>query len=299
MQGPGAPSLDQLKVFLTVVEVGSFAAAGRRLGRATSAISYAIANLELHLGVPLFDRERTRKPSLTEAGRAVLSDARTVSAGVDNLRAKVKGLADGLEAEVTLVVDVLLPPARLVDAMQAFEAEFPTVALRLHVEALGAVTQLVDNGTADIGVSGAVHLAAPGIEQIHIGSVELIPVAAPDHPLARDSTNAPGAARSHVQLVLTDRSSLTQGQDFGVIGVKSWRLADLGAKHALLLAGIGWGNMPEPMVRTDLAAGRLKRLDLPEGNSGFHYAFHAIYRTDTPPKPAAAWMIQRFSRQVE
>jgi len=131
MQGPGAPSLDQLKVFLTVVEMGSFAAAGRRLGRATSAISYAIANLELQLGVPLFDRERTRKPSLTEAGMAVLSDARTVSAGVDNLRAKVKGLADGLEAEVTLVVDVLLPTARLVDAMQAFEAEFPTVALRM------------------------------------------------------------------------------------------------------------------------------------------------------------------------
>jgi len=102
-----------------------------------------------------------------------------------------------------------------------------------------------------------------------------------------------------VQLVLTDRSSLTQGQDFGVIGVKSWRLADLGAKHALLLAGIGWGNMPEPMVRADLAAGRLKQLDLPEGSDGFHYAFHAIYRTDTPPKPAAAWMIQRFSRQVE
>jgi len=300
MQGPGAPSLDQLKVFLTVVETGSFAAAGRRLGRATSAISYAIANLELQLDVPLFDRERTRKPSLTEAGMAVLSDARTVSAGVDNLRAKVKGLAQGLEAEVTLVVDVLLPTARLVDAMQAFEAEFPTVALRLHVEALGAVTQLINTRVADIGVSGAVHVGLPaGIERIQVGSVELVPVAAPSHPLARDPANAPGAARNHVQLVLTDRSPLTQGQDFGVIGVKSWRLADLGAKHALLLAGIGWGNMPEPMVRADLAAGRLKQLDLPEGNRDFHYAFHAIYRTDTPPKPAAAWMIQRFSRQVD
>jgi hypothetical protein len=29
-----------------------------------------------------------------------------------------------------------------------------------------------------------------------------------------------------------------------VVGTKSWRLADLGAKHALLLAGVGWGNMP-------------------------------------------------------
>jgi len=62
MRGPGLPSLDQLTVFLSVVETGSFAAAGRRLGRATSAISYTIANLELQLGVPLFDRDRTRKP---------------------------------------------------------------------------------------------------------------------------------------------------------------------------------------------------------------------------------------------
>ena len=66
----GTPSFDQLRVFLTVVETGSFAAAGRKLGQATSAISYTIANLELQLGVPLFDRDRTRKPTLTEAGAA-------------------------------------------------------------------------------------------------------------------------------------------------------------------------------------------------------------------------------------
>ena len=72
MPGPGLPSFDQLTVFLCVVETGSFAAAGRKLGRATSAISYAIANLERQLGLPLFDRDRTRKPTLTEAGAALL-----------------------------------------------------------------------------------------------------------------------------------------------------------------------------------------------------------------------------------
>jgi DNA-binding transcriptional LysR family regulator len=64
----GTPSLDQLHVFLTVVKTGSFAAAGRRL--ATSAVSYTVANLEMQLGIALFDRERTRKPVLTEAGAA-------------------------------------------------------------------------------------------------------------------------------------------------------------------------------------------------------------------------------------
>src|SRR5258707_4674257 len=68
MPNPGTPTIDQLKVFLSVVEAGSFTAAGRRLGRATSAISYTVANLETQLGVTLFNREQTRKPTLTEAG---------------------------------------------------------------------------------------------------------------------------------------------------------------------------------------------------------------------------------------
>ena len=297
MQQPGTPSLDQLKVFLTVVETGSFAAAGRQLGRATSAISYAIANLEMQLGMPMFDRDSTRKPQLTDAGRAVLAEARTVSLGIDNLRAKVKGLLSGLEGEVAIAVDVMLPTARLVDAMQAFEAEFPTVTLRLHVEALGAVTQLVQSGVANIGVSGPLIVQAPGMERVDIGGVELVPVAAPHHPLAQSFENQPGAARDHVQLVLSDRSSLTEGIDFGVVSLRSWRLADLGAKHALLLAGVGWGNMPEPMVREDIAAGRLRRLDLPDWNGAF-CTFHVIHRTDTPPGPAAAWLIKHFAEQV-
>jgi DNA-binding transcriptional LysR family regulator len=296
MQRPGVPSLDQLTVFLAVVETGSFAAAGRRLGRATSAVSYAITNLEQQLGVLLFDRDQARRPGLTEAGTAVLSEARSVAVGVDNLRAKVKGLLDGLEAQITLAVDVMLPTARLVDAMRAFEARFPTVTLRLYVEALGSVTQLVHSGIADIGISG-VEATLPGIERIKVGGVELIPVAAAGHPLATDRAHAPGAARDFVQLVLTDRSTLTEGRDFSVIGVRTWRLADLGSKHALLLAGIGWGNMPEPMVRDDLAAGLLRRLDLSEWSGGF-YAFHAIYRADTPPGPAAGWMMRYFADQV-
>ena len=113
---PGTPTLDQLRVFLAVVETGSFAAAARRLGRATSVISYAVANLEAQLGLALFDREATRKPQLTVAGRALLGEARTVAHGVDGLRARVRGLLSGLEAEVNLAVDVMLPTSRVVDA---------------------------------------------------------------------------------------------------------------------------------------------------------------------------------------
>ena len=296
--GPGTPTLDQLRVFLTVIEVGSFAGAARTLGRATSVVSYTIANLEAQLGVSLFDREATRKPQLTEAGRTVLSEVRTISNGVNGLRAKVKGLLQGLEAELHLVLDVMLPAWRVVDALKAFRTEFPTVSLRLYVEALGAVMETVLNRTASIGICGPLDVEVTGLERVGVGSVELIPVAACDHPLARAGRNAPGTGRDHIQLVLTDRSSLTDGQDRGVIGTQTWRLADLGSKHMLLKEGIGWGYMPEPMVREDIVKGRLVRLDMPEYKDGF-IRLHAIYRTDTPPGPAGSWLIARFVAQAE
>src|SRR5436305_1786405 len=83
---PGRPTLDQLRVLVTVVEVGSFAGAARKLNRATSVISYTIANLEAQLGVRLFDRKSTRKPQLTDAGRMVLGEARLLASGIDALR---------------------------------------------------------------------------------------------------------------------------------------------------------------------------------------------------------------------
>src|ERR1700744_2403769 len=99
---PRSPTLDQIAVFLAIVETGSFAAAARRLGRASSVISYAITNLESQLGVSLFARAGTPRPALTDAGRAILSDARGLSMALDGLLAKARGLTTGLEAEVAL-----------------------------------------------------------------------------------------------------------------------------------------------------------------------------------------------------
>ncbi len=298
MQTSGTPTLDQLRVFLCVVEAGSFAAAGRRLNRATSVISYSVANLEAQLGLPLFDRESTRKPQLTEAGRAVLAEARTVAHSLDALRARVTGLLSGLEAEVGLAVSVLMPGARLVDALKAFQAQFPTVALRLNVEALGAVQQHVTSGRAVIGIGVEIwDRASDPLEHVAVGDVEMLPVAAPSHPLATVDAATPGLARDHVQLVIADRSPLSEGQEFGVIATRTWRLSDLSSKHTLLLAGIGWGSMPAHMVQADLAAGRLVELHMPEAKRR-RLPFTAIYRTDRPPGPAGRWLIQRFADQA-
>lgn len=293
MNTPGTPTFDQLRIFLTIVDTGSFAAAGRRLNRAVSVISYGISNLEAQLGLILFDREGTRKPILTVAGRALLAEARSISHGMDGLRAKVKGLLDGLEAEVDFAVDVMLPSERLGKVLRAFAAQYPTVQLRLHVEALGAITAMVLDRQAVVGVSGPLAAGVEGVECIAAGAVPLVPVAAHDHPLGRMERIPPGAGRDYTQLVLTDRSRFTQGQDYSVMSPKTWRLADLGAKHALLREGIGWGNMPLPMIEPDLIDGSLIRLAMPDHMGGM-YRFAGVWRRDTPPGPAASWLLDQF-----
>jgi DNA-binding transcriptional LysR family regulator len=300
---PRAPTLDQIAVFLAIVETGSFAGAARKLGRASSVISYAIANLESQLGVILFARSGTARPRLTEAGRAILADSRGLAIALDGLLAKARGLTSGLEAEVSLVVDVMWPAKKLVKALDEFRRRYPSVGLRLRVEALGAVAQTVLDKTAAFGISGPLPMASDVIAaracdlltKGPAGSVKLLAVAAPDHPLAQLGVPiSPALARDHVQLVLTDRSSLTEGRDFGVVSMKTWRLADLGAKHALLLAGMGWGNMPKPMINDDLKRGRLVGLQI-EMPSELIYPFHTVYRSDTPPGPAASWLMERLA----
>ncbi|RVT91319.1 LysR family transcriptional regulator [Sphingomonas crocodyli] len=298
MANPGMPTFDQLRIFLAVVETGSFAGAGRKLNRAVSVISYGIANLEAQLGLSLFDREGTRRPKLTIAGKAVLAEARAVSQGIDGLRAKVKGMLDGLEAEVSIAVDVMLPSEQLGRVLRAFSAQFPTVTLRLHVEALGAIAALVLDKQAVVGISGPLSFGMEGIDHVEAGTVLMVPVAAPDHPLARQHPLPPGAGRDHIQLVLTDRSPLTAGRDFAVSSSRTWRLADLGAKHQLLREGIGWGNMPLPMIEADLVAGTLVRLQMPDSTGG-SYGFAGIWRRDTPPGPAASWLLDQFVSSAE
>ncbi len=295
--GPATPTLDQLNVLVQVVETGSFTAAARKMNRALSVVSYTISNLEAQLGVSLFDRTTSRKPQLTEAGRVVLAEARSVVGGVNTLRAKVAGMSQGLEGELHVVLDSLLSSARVVDALTAFSEEYPTVRLYLHVETLGAVASLVIGKTATIGISGQRTENSDELHRISVGSLRMVPVAGACHPLASADSHPPGTAREHVQLVVYDRSPFTKGKDFSVIAGSTWRLGDLSAKHMLLRAGIGWGVMPLAMVKNDLSEGVLKKLYIPE-LAAFDYPVDAIYRADTPPGPAATWLIERFRRQA-
>jgi DNA-binding transcriptional LysR family regulator len=114
-----------------------------------------------------------------------------------------------------------------------------------------------------IGVGGLAHIDNTGLHVIQIEGVRIIPVAAPNHPLALAGGASPSDDRKHVQLVLSDKPS-SKGRDYGVFSLTNWRVGDLTLKHKLLVAGVGWGGMPEPMVGADIESGRLVRLVIPD-----------------------------------
>lgn len=290
-------TLDQLHVFLTVVEEGSFSKAAKRLRRVQSAVSYSIANLERLLGVELFDRTG-RTPALTEAGLALVADARAVCDRMDQLHARARSIAEGLEARLSLAVDVLFPMPKLLDAVHELSERYPHVPLHLRTEALGAVASLVLDGTCQIGIGIDVLESTCDIVRRPLTTVEMVPVAAPSHPLARRRGRLRSdEVRDAVQIVVTDRSALTEGRDHGVHSARTWRVADLEAKRDFILAGFGWGKMPAHRVAADLEAGRLVRLVLPDlPASEYHVPLYAMHRAAEPPGPAGRWLLERLAR---
>ncbi|MDB5394182.1 MAG: transcriptional regulator LysR family [Rhodospirillales bacterium] len=288
-------SLDQLRTFIAAAEEGSFSAAGRRLGRAQSVVSHTIANLEDQLEVLLFDRSG-RYPRLTDQGRILLGDARAVAGGIDSLKARAKSMAGGVEHELSVVMDVMFPMAVVTKLAGSFSQAFPATPLRLYVEALGGVAKALLDGRCDLGVMGTLAVDVSELVSERLVGVRMIMVASPDHPLARH----PGLIgqcelSKHVQLVLTDRTELSAGQEFGVFSPRTWRLADLGAKHAFLRAGLGWGGMPATMVERDLAEGALVEIALEDAPAeGMTLAMSAAYRADAPPGPAGRWFVDQM-----
>lgn len=292
-------TLDQIRLFLTVVDEGSFSKAAKKLNRAQSAVTYGIRKLEAQIGLPLFDRAAYR-PALTEAGRTLLSRARRISEETNAFRDAARSLASGLEAELTIVLDSMFPMPPVVELLRAFTTKFPTVPPRVYVQPLGAAAELVLDGTCMIGLLPLMFCDIALLKHVPLLTTDLISVVAPHHPLAKlDGPIETHILHEHVQLVLTDRSAQTAGRDYGVLSRRTWRLADLGAKQSMLLAGLGWGNMPTHLVENDIAKGRLKIIRPTEFDARTaQLVMCGAYLADHQLGPAGQWMIEHMSNSI-
>jgi DNA-binding transcriptional LysR family regulator len=289
-------TLDQLRTFIAAVDAGSFSAAGRKLRRAQSGVSQTLANLEAQIGVKLFDRS-ARHPRLTEEGRSLLVDARSVADNIDAFKARARAMREGLEPELSVAMDVMYPMESLTRAATHSRKTYPHTPLRLYVEALGGVIKPVLDRKCSIGVIGSLPVVSDELQSEPLLDLPMVTVVSPAHPLAtmRGAVSATAVAK-HVQLVLTDRTVLTEGRDFGVLSPVTWRLADLGAKHAFLRAGLGWGHMPLHMVQADLDSGALVKIRVQGQPRERLMPMAVVFRKDAPPGPAARAFIAQLKQ---
>jgi DNA-binding transcriptional LysR family regulator len=296
-------SLNQIRIFVSVAESGSFRAAGNRLRRAQSAVSHAIAALEAELGVALFDRSG-RTPVLTQAGRTLLEDARSLLMRVDFLRARAHGLGQGVELELAIVVDTLFPMPTLCAALKDWHAAMPSVQLRLSVGALGTPLDALLAGSCAMAIMVGEDFPDSRVEREALTTIDFVAVLAPAHPLAQAVERGvkPRVAdlADYLQIVQTDPSPLSADRDFGVMSPQTWRVGDQETKVALIRAGLGWGRMPLWAVQTDLAQGRLLRLPVQAlGPQGGHVVqAYLAHRLDTPLGPAAAALRAHLARHL-
>ena len=171
---------------------------------------------------------------------------------------------------------------------------FPSVDLRVDTQVLSAVAQRVIDGKASLGVASPFGVTRD-LEAMALAPIRMVPVTAPDHPLAAVRGPIPSSRFADcIQIVLSERTD--EGiDDQAVLSPRTWRASDLHTKHELLLAGLGWGNMPQHVVSDDLRRKRLVRIrPAPWGDFVHTVPLSAIHRRDAVLGPAHRWILDQL-----
>jgi DNA-binding transcriptional LysR family regulator len=275
-------ALDQLEVLDAIERTGSFAAAARVLHRAPSAVSYAIRQLEDALGLELFDRSGHRAV-LTLPGRQVLSLGRAVLEDARALETTARHLVEGWEPVLRVVIDGALPMRPVTTALRALSsAEVPT-RVHLDVEYQEGVPHRFETDGADLMLLLGEHPLDLPVERRGLPSLEMVLVAAPEHPLG----GATGVTRielhTHVDVVVRDSSPAfaQRPRETFLGGRQVLHLPDFHTKRRVILDAAGYGWLPRHLVDEDLATGRLVLVDYVEGPS-WSYTPQLITRRDRP-----------------
>jgi DNA-binding transcriptional LysR family regulator len=287
---------DQLVAFLAVAGEGTFTAASSALHKSQPAVSKLVRNLEDELCVQLFDRQQYRA-TLTDAGRLFHERAASVIESSEALRTFGKQLAGKIEAIVRLAVEAVTPLTPVMQILRATQKRYPAVRIELTTERLAGAAAALHEGRADLVVATKVGIDAAKLELAHFRTVRIVPVARGDHPLAAARGPVPRALlRAHPQIVLRDSAHGTDAPSLNVLeGGVRWHVTEVAAKKEVILAGMGWGGLPEHVVADELTSGTLVALEVPEFEAGA-MKLYAMRRRDRAHGVVASVLWEELKR---
>ncbi len=288
-------NLEQLQVFLSVAEGQSFSAVGRRMNRAQSAVSTAIAMLETDLGVLLFERSSGRQPRLTAAGTALLEEAREVLRQCQRLEGRALGLVRGEEVSLRLAQDEAMPYQPVLDSLEALAGAFPLLEVQLTSGAQGEVARKVLERRADLGLLFHHEQMPDALERQRLGSIEMVTVCGADHPLASSQHADRRTLARHRQLLMALADSHYPGGE--QISPAVWRTDSFYAMAELLMRNLGWAWLPRHVLQYPTYQGQL--VELSSDWTPPPLVVELVCRRDQALGPAALWLAERFAEYLQ
>lgn len=289
-------SLEAIELVDAIARHGSFAAAGVRLNRVPSTISYAVGKLEEQLGMLLFVRNGPRV-TLTAAGEEMLKEGRWLLGAASDLESRMRQIATGFESELRLVHDSLIPTQALIDDIRAFEALRCGTRLRVGCEALTGSWEALREGRADIVIAAGEGPAGGGYQAVMVGSIDFAFCVSPMHPLARlEQPLNRGDLLEHNAIVVSDSARTLSDRTVGLLaGQHRVAVPTMAAKIACQRAGLGHGFLPRACIEGDLARGTLIELQTEEPRKP--EAFWLAWKTGAKGK-ALQWWVTQLNRQL-
>ncbi|MEO3748775.1 LysR family transcriptional regulator [Plantactinospora sp. B5E13] len=177
--------LRHLEVFLAIAEEGTLTAAGDRLRLVQSGVSSTLRALEAELGATLFTRT-ARRAVLTDAGHALLPEARTTLAAAATARQAVRETQAGLRGPLAVGTMTTMQPIDLPRLLGRFQSRHPavTVSMRAFPDGSVGLVRALTEGELDVAFVSLNGPPPPGVTVRQLTRVPLRLILPPEHPLA-------------------------------------------------------------------------------------------------------------------
>ena len=283
-------SLRQLKIFVVCAEVGSFSAAARKLGTAQSVVSQAIANLEIDLGQPLFDRS-TRKPTITEQGQRLLAHAQATLIQSQELELAASALAAGDESELSVVVDPALLLPELYRFLERFYLRFPATNLILNVANSYDIPKMVRLQKAQFGLMLIDDSMPTGVELGLLGHLPFFVVVHPSHPLTELSSVTRADLAKYRQLLVRNDEEKVSTMLPDISPKKFWSNDFEALKH-MAEYNFGWCYLPAHIAKASIKNRRLIRLPVSFDIKTWTIPIDRVMSINTAKGPALQWLAE-------
>ncbi|KAB0288089.1 LysR family transcriptional regulator [Vibrio fortis] len=282
-------NIEQLKMFAYAVELGSFSASARRLGKVQSAVSQGISNLEIDFNTTLFDRS-TRKPTLTREGEQIYKQVKAIIMQVEDLNVMVNAINDQQEGLIRLALDDSLLVPNLSPILKEFSAHFPATEIELIACTTTEVNPFVQQEKADIGLMFTDLAFDVGSEPCFIGHLPFVAVCHPNHPLACVPEAKLPDLLPHRQLMLRGDKGKLMDQFPLIAGKVWWSNSFIVIKEMLLGSDIGWAYLPEHLVRDEIDKKQLVEINIAFDHKTWSPPVDLILSKTKNKGPALKWL---------